>query len=296
MAVKMTKTAIQRETMSICTSTLVFFFSTLETRLLIWPISVSSPLRMTMPRPWPCEMRVAEKQRFLRSPRGTLAGFSASMTVVIFSTGSDSPVRAASCEARLETLKRRRSAGMRSPVASSTMSPTTSSRAGTVERVLSRRTVASDESMALSASADFSALPSWRMPIQVLRMMTPRMRPTSIQEVMASSPVLVAPLMAETTATTKRMKTRTLLIWSQMRSQMVRFFFSVSSLGPSRSKRILASWVVRPLVMSTENICATASTDMVWKAASGAALRPCSMSAMVHERRTGAANGSGKGV
>lgn len=64
-----------------------------------------------------------------------------------FSTGTDSPVRAASSLVRFLTSTRRRSAGTRSPDSSSTTSPGTSSSAGTRRTAPARTTRASAESI-----------------------------------------------------------------------------------------------------------------------------------------------------
>mmetsp|Transcript_21773 Transcript_21773/g.38475 ORF Transcript_21773/g.38475 Transcript_21773/m.38475 type:complete len:214 (-) Transcript_21773:338-979(-) len=184
--------------------------------------------------------------------------------LVTFSIGRASPVRAASPVAKFATLNRRRSAGIFSPRSMEITSPITTSSEGTSFNTPSRTTLALAESIALRASADFSADPSWRIPIQVFKTTTPMMRTTSIHEVMASSPSEVAPLIAEMIATMIKMKTRTLLIWSQMRSQMVRLTFSVSALGPSRSRRIAASDWVSPLSTSVFRYPATFSTGRTW--------------------------------
>ncbi len=79
---------------------------------------------------------------------------------VPFSTGTDSPVRAASLTRRFLTRKSRRSAGTRAPDSSSTMSPGTSRAASISWRSPSRNTMARLASMALTASSAFCARPS----------------------------------------------------------------------------------------------------------------------------------------
>mmetsp|Transcript_27419 Transcript_27419/g.49589 ORF Transcript_27419/g.49589 Transcript_27419/m.49589 type:complete len:287 (-) Transcript_27419:210-1070(-) len=258
MATIITKMAMTMETRSICSRTAVFWVSTLFTSALIVPIWVWSPVSTTTPTPRPCETKVAEKAIFLRSPRGTSAGFWASMASVILSIGRLSPVSEASVHARLETSIIRISAGIRSPSLTTTMSPGTIFSAGTLVALPSRSTSASLESIALRASAAFSADPSCMIPIQALSVMTKMMSATSSQLVMASSVVLaVKALAALTMATTTRMPTRTLLTCSQMRRMRDLRSFSLILLGPYSSRRFSASAEERPfLVVSRRSMVA----------------------------------------
>ena len=94
----------------------------------IAPNSVRLPVATTrtLPRPWLTV--VPAYAMFVRSPIARVAPLRAA---VIFSTGSDSPVSAASSTARSTASQTRPSAGTLSPAVSRTRSPGTSSRAGT---------------------------------------------------------------------------------------------------------------------------------------------------------------------
>ncbi len=98
-----------------------------------------------------------------------------------FSTGTDSPVSAASSTSRFFTLSRRRSAGTLSPETSSTTSPGTSCAASISWRSPSRRTMACGESMSRMAFRAFSALPSWMKPMTTLISTAARITAVSTQ-------------------------------------------------------------------------------------------------------------------
>ena len=99
------------------------------------------------------------------SPMGASAGTSAAAS---FSTGTDSPVSAASCTLRFTDSSSLRSAGTLSPVSTETMSPTTSSRDSMTLITPSLITLQWGADIFSSASSDFSALDSWSMPIIAL--------------------------------------------------------------------------------------------------------------------------------
>ncbi len=103
-----------------------------------------------------------------------------------FSTGSDSPVSAASATRSSRTSSSRRSAGTLSPEASRTTSPGTSSRASMRWRCPPRSTVASVVSARASASSAPSALLSWTKPITALRKITPKITDASVYAPTAS--------------------------------------------------------------------------------------------------------------
>ncbi len=84
---------------------------------------------------------------------------------VRFSTGTDSPVSAASSVLSTTLSARRRSAGITFPASSSTMSPGTSSAAGRSLVAPSRTTRAVAAASFLSAAIAFSARYSWMKPI-----------------------------------------------------------------------------------------------------------------------------------
>ena len=143
----------------------------------IRPIRVDSPVATTTPAAVPLVTRVPANARLRRSPSGT----SPSSSSTDFATGIDSPVKAASSICRFLTRTRRRSAGTLSPALRSTASPGTSSSAGRLVLLPSRRTTATGASMRLRDSMACSALDSWMKPITALTITTPRMTPVSTQ-------------------------------------------------------------------------------------------------------------------
>ena len=94
----------------------------------------------------------------MRSPSPASA---ATPTVRCFSTGTDSPVRAASSIFNVFASKRRISAGTTSPASSITISPGTNSLESTSVTCPSRSARAAGLDIDLSASIASSALPSW---------------------------------------------------------------------------------------------------------------------------------------
>ena len=97
--------------------------STLEARAAILPITVLSPQRMTIPRAEPSIQLVEKNARFLDSNTST------SESSASRGWGSDSPVSEELSTFMEEAEMIRKSAGIRSPPLTSTMSPRTSSRA-----------------------------------------------------------------------------------------------------------------------------------------------------------------------
>ena len=93
--------------------------------------------------------------------RSPIPASSASSTDKSFSTGTDSPVSAASSILRELASKSRKSAGTTSPASKMTISPGTSSFESTSATCLSRRTRAAGLDIDLRASIASSALPSW---------------------------------------------------------------------------------------------------------------------------------------
>mmetsp|Transcript_26951 Transcript_26951/g.59217 ORF Transcript_26951/g.59217 Transcript_26951/m.59217 type:complete len:264 (-) Transcript_26951:427-1218(-) len=178
-ATSIMKPASHFEIVPICLLTAVSVFSSSLTSLLIVPISVWSPVATTIPTQAPSATRVALKHMFFLSPRGICFAVlpSSSITDVTFSMGTDSPVRAASAEHIFVVSITRRSAGIRSPRLTTTISPGTRDSAGTFVFFPSRVTIAESESIAPKASAACAAEPSWMRPIIVLITMTPTIIP-----------------------------------------------------------------------------------------------------------------------
>ncbi len=140
------------------------------------PISVSCPVATTSPRAWPKLTTVPAYAMQERSARAA----SAATAAVSFSTGTDSPVSAASLILRFFSCISRRSAGTRAPDSSSTMSPGTSRAASISWRSPPRSTVARLASIACTASSACSALPSWMKPISAFTSTTPMITPASM--------------------------------------------------------------------------------------------------------------------
>ena len=93
--------------------------SALEAKLAIYPIIVASPVLKTIPTPFPLVQAVPKNATLGLSKM--LAYFSSG----ILNSSSDSPVREALLTFISEVLRRTRSAGMLSPIWTSTISPGT---------------------------------------------------------------------------------------------------------------------------------------------------------------------------
>ena len=98
-----------------------------------------------------------------------------SKMVTSFSTGTDSPVNAASSIFKLFASNKRKSAGTTSPASNKTMSPGTNSSLLTVMTCPSRRTFAFGEDISFNASMACSALASWITPKMAFKIPTPKM-------------------------------------------------------------------------------------------------------------------------
>ena len=143
------------------------------------PRAVDIPVVSTMPAPRPYTTAVPLKATLRWSAR-TPSGTSGSGSVV-FSAGSDSPVRAASLIRSARASRRRRSAVTMSPASRRTRSPGTSSGAGTMSVSPSRTTRAVGLDMALRASRACSARYSWTKPTIPLRTTMARMTTVSLR-------------------------------------------------------------------------------------------------------------------
>ncbi len=121
------------------------------------PISVSMPVAVTTISPRP---RVTTVFMKLMLPRSASGAFSAAPPAC-FSTGSDSPVSAASSICSALATQSRPSAGVLSPASSTTRSPGTSSAASISCFAPSRRTRAFNASIFFSAPRLCSARCSW---------------------------------------------------------------------------------------------------------------------------------------
>ena len=130
----------------------------------IRPNSVLIPVATTTPTPRPAATWVPLKARHRRSPSATLSPLMAS---VCLSTGSDSPVNAASSIRKLATSIRRRSAGTTVPASRPTTSPGTNSPAATSTSRPSRRTLTTGTDILRRAAIACSARYSWKKPSSV---------------------------------------------------------------------------------------------------------------------------------
>ncbi|MNV26238.1 hypothetical protein D3C71_1173550 [compost metagenome] len=142
----------------------------------ILPISVVSAVPVTTRVPRPYTTKEPLNAILRRSPSGD----SFAMVSVCFSTASDSPVSMPSLIFKLPDSMIRPSAGTKSPASSNTISPRTSSLAGTVFKAPSRNTLASGADICCRASSELSALRVWMTLITALRINTRKMISDSI--------------------------------------------------------------------------------------------------------------------
>ncbi len=161
--------ASHRPKRPICSSNGVAARSTPDSRVLMRPSSVSEPVAITTPSPWPKTATVPVKHVDLRSP----SSVSASTGSGVLATGTDSPVRAASSMRSSRELRIRRSAGTRSPEARRTTSPGTRSAAGMSTIRPSRWTRVRGASMARIESSADAARPSWTKPMSAFTITRP---------------------------------------------------------------------------------------------------------------------------
>ena len=130
------------------------------------PSSVRIPVATTMPRPRPWTAVVPLNAILMRSPMESASDFS---TPACLSTGTDSPVRAASAIFRCATHVSRKSAGMMLPASMMTISPGTTSVASMCCRLPSRSTAAFDAASLRKSMIAFWARNSWVRAIAALR-------------------------------------------------------------------------------------------------------------------------------
>ena len=168
----------------------------------------------------------------LRSPRGA----SAATLSMCLSTGMDSPVSADSSQRNSLTCSSRRSAGTRSPEASSTTSPGTRPAASISWRWPSRSTTACGDSMARMASSADSALPSCTKPMAALTSTAASSTPVSTQ----------CPRKAVTTAAASMTYSSTLWNCSSRRSQALRRGAACKRFGPCWDRRCAACAAASP--------------------------------------------------
>ena len=136
----------------------VFFSLASLSREAIRPISVSIPVAVTTAAARPEVTRALANTIFTRSPTGTECPSLSRRRSARFSTFKDSPVRELSFTVRPYTSKSLPSAGIRSPVSRSRISPGTTSAEGTATARPSRITRASGDESRRRLSRDFSAL------------------------------------------------------------------------------------------------------------------------------------------
>ena len=200
----------------------------------------------------------------VRSPSGAPG---AAVAEASFSTGTDSPVRAASCIRSPDDDSRRRSAGAMLPSSSTTTSPTTRSRAATIASEPSRTTRAEGALMLRSASRDDCALRSCTMPMPAFT--------TTMAKMMPASPHSRSS--AESAAATSRMSTMGSPTCSFTICMSVRGGFAFSSLGPFAARRRAASSSLMP---SGDELTSASTTSAVI-ACHGSRARSASVGASV---------------
>ena len=161
------------------------------------------PVATTTPRPRPFVTCVAAYARLRRSPSETSLR---SIGWVCLSTGSDSPVSAASWTRRFTASISRRSAGTTFPASSATTSPGTSSTAGISTTRPSRYTRTVGTASRRSAAMAFSARYSCTKPSSVKSTTIAKMAPASRN----------LPRRSESVAAPIRMSTITAVSCSQM--------------------------------------------------------------------------------
>ena len=195
----------------------------------------------------------------IRSPSGTSAPVTGSR---LFATGVLSPVRPASSISNVAATRIRPSAGTLSPASNPTMSPGTSSSAGTWARWPSRRTFAVMISICRRAATLSAALPSWCSPITALRTVSPR----------TSNPVDTSWM---ATMLTTAAPTRTSCIRSRYcrrkAFQRGSLAASASLFGPYRARRSVTSPALSPTARSTSSRWQVSSADRPYHSAIGSA-------------------------
>ena len=185
---------MSRPSMSICRESGVASAMTRWESPAILPNSVSIPVATTTPRPRPLTTVVPEKTMLFRSARGVPAGSRPGA----LSTGTDSPVSAASSTWSDVASVSERSAGTRSPISRTTISPGTTAEASISFCTPSRMTTARWTSIFLSASMASPACHSWVYPRRAFKRTMMRMAAASCG----------SPTRNETTAAAIRMPMR----------------------------------------------------------------------------------------
>ena len=135
------------------------------------------------------------------SPSGISASSPQLSTVIIFSAGTDSPVRAASSTLRLAHSKSRQSAGTESPASSTTTSPTTRSSLRTEIILPSRSTLEVAALISCKAWIAASALLSCTTPSTVFISTTTMIMTVSVGK---PTPFSIHSVAADMTAATMR--------------------------------------------------------------------------------------------
>jgi hypothetical protein len=214
----------------------------------IRPISVSAPVAVTTIAPVQRVTEVFWNSMSVRSP-STTSGVGS--TAASLATGALSPVSAASWVSSVAERMIRPSAGAMSHASTSTMSPTTTSRAGTCTMCPPRTTRVCGTCIFDSASTLALALSSWREPRTTLsRMSSATMIPVG------TSPM--AKLTAVTAMSMMFIGSRSCSIAT---CQTDGGFSPVISFGPSRARRAAASAWVSPWAASVSRAATTAASS-----------------------------------
>ena len=212
----------------------------------IWPIWVSIPVAVTTTVAVPRVTEVFWNSMLVRSPSAT----SEASTPASLAIGALSPVSAASCASRVAERTIRPSAGTMSPASSWTMSPGTTSVAGTRATPPSRTTRACTTCILDRASTLARAVSSCRVPRPML----------STTSRATSTPVDTSPMRRLTTTTATSIR----FIGSRSSPAAIApaegGFSAVIALGPWEASRAAASVALRPDPASEPAAASTTST------------------------------------
>ena len=219
----------------------------------ICPICVSMPVAVTTMVAVPRVTEVFWKSMLVRSPSPTSAEASGPASLAI---GALSPVSAASCASRVADRTMRPSAGTMSPASSCTMSPGTTSVAGTSVTAPSRTTRACGTCILDRASTLARAVSSCRVPRPMLSTTSSPTR----------TPVETSPMSRLTTTTATSIR----FIGSRSCTAAIAHgegcFSAVIAFGPWDARRAAASVALRPVPASDP---AASSTSCAVRAKGG---------------------------
>ena len=235
----------------------VFFCLVSVRKRAILPICVCMPVSVTMATALPAVTRQPENTILARSPSGISPSSCASAS---FSAGTLSPVNEDSSTARLSDLRRRASAGTRSPVFNRMISPGTRCLGSHSPTEPSRSTRQTGEERLPSASRAFSALRSCVTARMTFITMTAKTTSGSMRLCSPSHSMIA--IVRLRTAAMSRMMTDTSLSCARILTISLVFFSFSKAFGPYSSSRDDASCAVSPLSCVTP--CSASSSAAVF--------------------------------